>query len=312
MNEIVKYTYDAWGNHNIKFVNSNGDLVDFDTNITYNTNIETNLYVALKNPFRYRSYYYDTETKLYYLNSRYYDPEIGRFINIDDISVLSETQNTFNGLNLFAYCHNNPVSRDDEYGYFFWFFIIAIVVGAAVGGTVNTVQAYQQGARGFKNLFGAFLGGAIMGAGMGAITALGGVVAAGAIGGIGFGAGLALSAGIGLGSGLIAYSAEVAIRDDVQWNLKDFSKAGLSGMLQGALSFGVGFIGGNYGAYDATFLRSFLKDAVTLNKNITYALAKSLIGRTMFLTPLSEFFFKTVIIGGFASFVRSIVKKAFD
>ena len=70
----------------------------------------------MKNPFRYRSYYFDQETGLYYLNSRYYDPEIGRFINIDDISVLSETQNTFNGLNLFAYCHNNPISNLDANG----------------------------------------------------------------------------------------------------------------------------------------------------------------------------------------------------
>ena len=47
----------------------------------YNNTDEINAFIAVKNPFRYRSYYYDFETNLYYLNSRYYDPQIGRFIN---------------------------------------------------------------------------------------------------------------------------------------------------------------------------------------------------------------------------------------
>ena len=60
-NDMVKYTYDAWGNHTI-----------VDTS-------EKNL--GNLNPFRYRSYYYDTETGLYYLMNKYYDPETGRFIS---------------------------------------------------------------------------------------------------------------------------------------------------------------------------------------------------------------------------------------
>ena len=73
-------------------------------------------FIAMKNPFRYRSYYYDFETGFYYLNSRYYDPEIGRFINADDSSVLSEGKEFINGLNLFAYCNNNPIMHSDESG----------------------------------------------------------------------------------------------------------------------------------------------------------------------------------------------------
>ena len=135
------------------------------------------MYIALKNPFRYRSYYYDFETNLYYLNSRYYDPELARFINADDISVLSETQDTFNGLNLYAYCHNNPVSRDDEFGYFFWFlFIVAIIGGAVISAGADVIT--QGVSKGWDNinvgqvLWSAFtgaLGGALMASGVGAI-----------------------------------------------------------------------------------------------------------------------------------------------
>ncbi len=70
----------------------------------------------MKNPFRYRSYYYDFETNLYYLNSRYYDPETGRFINADDIGVLNSTKEVLNGLNLYSYCLNNPINSIDDNG----------------------------------------------------------------------------------------------------------------------------------------------------------------------------------------------------
>ena len=70
--------------------------------------------VGILNPFRYRSYYYDTETGLYFLQTRYYDPETGRFITIDDISYLAP--DTINGLNLYAYCGNNPVMNVDPKG----------------------------------------------------------------------------------------------------------------------------------------------------------------------------------------------------
>ena len=64
-------------------------------------------------PYRYRGYYYDAETRLYYLQSRYYDPELGRFLNAD--SLLDYT----NGItsNLLCYCINNPVIYSDEKGY---------------------------------------------------------------------------------------------------------------------------------------------------------------------------------------------------
>ena len=88
----------------------------------------------MKNPFRYRSYYYDFETGLYYLNSRYYDPELGRFVNADDIGVLQESKNFINGLNLYSYCNNNPISNIDDCGHAWWHWLIAafVVVAAAI------------------------------------------------------------------------------------------------------------------------------------------------------------------------------------
>ena len=69
--------------------------------------------MAVLNPIRYRGYFYDTETGFYYLNSRYYDPEIGRFINADGYV---STGQSFLGYNMFAYCNNNPVNLVDTSG----------------------------------------------------------------------------------------------------------------------------------------------------------------------------------------------------
>ena len=64
----------------------------------------------------YRGYFYDFDTGLYYLRSRYYDPEIGRFINADDTDYLGYDDTPLS-TNLFAYCENNPVKYKDEKGY---------------------------------------------------------------------------------------------------------------------------------------------------------------------------------------------------
>ena len=76
---MAEYAYDAWGNHRI-LVDTNG--------------------IGTLNAIRYRGYYFDSETGLYYLKSRYYDAETGRFINQDDISVLKQSMYIVNGLNL--------------------------------------------------------------------------------------------------------------------------------------------------------------------------------------------------------------------
>ena len=96
---LCKYTYDAWGKHTI--TDAQGKAVTAEN-------------IGNKNPYRYRGYYYDTEFGLYYLQSRYYDPETGRFINADDVSYLDPQ--TIGGLNLFAYCNNNPMMYTDPLG----------------------------------------------------------------------------------------------------------------------------------------------------------------------------------------------------
>ncbi len=93
----AEYSYDAWGKCTIK------------------TNVDA---IATINPFRYRGYYFDTETGLYYLNARYYDPEVGRFISPDSTDYLSPE--SINGLNLYAYCRNNPVMNIDPSGTTAW------------------------------------------------------------------------------------------------------------------------------------------------------------------------------------------------
>ena len=140
---ICKYIYDAWGNHKTLILSNNGEYVDISSTSDY-TNINNNyIYIATLNPFRYRGYYFDTDTGLYYLNTRYYDPELGRFINADAIDILNTAQEELNGLNLYAYCFNNPVNDIDENGNWswrrFWKAVAVIVVTAvAVAVTVAT------------------------------------------------------------------------------------------------------------------------------------------------------------------------------
>ena len=120
---VGSYTYDAWGK-----VTENATSADTQ-NIT-----ETN-------PIRYRGYYYDTETRLYYVNSRYYDPAVKRFVNSDDDLLSATSPETLTDKNYFTYCDNNPVGRADDEGNF-WH----IVIGAAVSGVLSaTTQVIEQG-----------------------------------------------------------------------------------------------------------------------------------------------------------------------
>ena len=124
---VAKYKYDAWGKCQTTVIDSNASII------------------AELNPFRYRSYYYDTETNLYFLKTRYYDPETGRFMTIDDLSYLDP--DTINGLNLYAYGGNNPVMNVDKSGNIgISIILIGCLIAFAVGSTASVIsQGFQYG-----------------------------------------------------------------------------------------------------------------------------------------------------------------------
>ena len=112
-NTVASYTYDPWG----KIISSSGTLADI-------------------NPLRYRGYYYDSETGFYYLQSRYYDPEIGRFINAD--SYASTDATGLLSTNMFAYCENDPVNKSDPTGE-----VAPILVAMAGGALVGIAEQFM-------------------------------------------------------------------------------------------------------------------------------------------------------------------------
>lgn len=114
---MVEYSYDAWGNCTVtKNVGGTAEI----------------------NPYRYRGYYYDEETELYYLQTRYYDPRTGRFLNADSVEYADPE--TLNGLNLYAYCGNNPVMGFDPTGEFALSTAVGLGIIAAVAAVLGLIE----------------------------------------------------------------------------------------------------------------------------------------------------------------------------
>lgn len=139
---VVNYEYDSWGKL-LSIKDGNGNIITDSSNI------------GVINPFRYRSYYYDTESELYYLNSRYYNPTWGRFINADGILGANDDINSYN---LYAYVSNNPINKVDPDGNF------ALLANpyVAVGGLLllgAAVLMYPQAADSLVDAVGAFITG---------------------------------------------------------------------------------------------------------------------------------------------------------
>ena len=101
---VASYKYDAWGNHTI----------------TLDTNS-----IGTINPFRYRGYYYDRESNLYYCNARYYNPEILRWMSLDSLRYLEKDR--INGCNLYTYCGDDPINLSDPSGHFPVFLAVLII-----------------------------------------------------------------------------------------------------------------------------------------------------------------------------------------
>ena len=158
--KAVEYTYDAYGNCTIKNTTSNYDL-------------------AYANPIRYRGYYYDEATKLYYLNARYYSPEFRRFISPDNTAYLDPKN--VNGLNLYCYCGNDPINFVDPSGHSI---IATLLIGCAIvglsavagatSGAIISGSAYLISTSNFnsRDFWAAVAGGAVSGGMMGGLAGI--------------------------------------------------------------------------------------------------------------------------------------------
>lgn len=222
---LVTYTYDAFGNATVKVHPINDRY-------------------AQLNPFRYRGYYWDDDLELYYLQSRYYDPEVGRFISPDSIENINPSE--IFGLNLYAYCNNNPIMNVDPTGKDWnsfwnsignWFsdnwgtvlgvalVIIGIVVPIAFLGVTTTVAG--------------IISGAVLGGAFGALSAYatGGDILMGALNGMVVGAVGSFSA---LGSALAA-AGMTFVSNGIEGKPVDMNvvlKAVVNGIVAGGLSKG--------------------------------------------------------------------------
>ena len=191
--KVAGYRYNAFGENFIYYqVGSIGEL----------------------NPFRYRGYYYDSETGLYYLQSRYYDPSMGRFLNADDVSYI-EPEKT-NGVNLYSYCYNNPITFVDPEGHLpnwaKWLIGGAVIVGLGIA-TLMTGGA-AAGVAGFI-VSGAFKG-ALVGAASGSLISgtINGIVSAQS--GNSFWSGFANGAADGFMSGAIVGAVSGALTNSIK------------------------------------------------------------------------------------------------
>lgn len=229
---IGEYEYDGWGK-----------CVEKELSPEKNTEIDT--FVLHNNPFRYRGYYYDVETGWFWLSSRYYSPELCRFISPDSVDYLDPS--SINGLNLYAYCNNDPINNVDPSGHFAisigLLLAIGGIVGAAIGAGASVAGQYLANGCSWEN----FSWGQLA-----LDTVLGGVSGMLSMSPLGLGAMVAANAGLGfvgaVGGHLI--------------NGSDFSKG--STWLDIGLSTGlgalVGLIGGA-GALNAGYLNGATQTA---------------------------------------------------
>ena len=208
-NKLISYTYDAWGNT---------------TQTYYNSGIST---TAVNNPFRYRGYYYDADLGLYYLNTRCYDANTGRFISPDTEAVITATPDALTDKNLYAYCDNNPITRRDDGGEF-WNWLVGGIVGA-VGGAISAGVQGKKGEEFWSSVADGAVSGSVAGLVADVIVVTGGsaavVMTASAFGG---------GAGALLGS--VTEDAILGNKVDLKDALVDAGYGMVSGLLAGSLN----------------------------------------------------------------------------
>lgn len=215
----ASYNYGAWGNYSVH--GADGKKT---TDATFIGHI---------NPLRYRGYYYDRETRLYYLQSRYYDFANCRFINAD--TYLSTGQGML-GHNMFTYCGNNPVNYCDSSGRFFF-----TLLGAMIGAAAGYIDAFIAGEDPIKGAIAGGVSGAIAGAGVDIGVAIT-IFSGGAAIGWGFAAAVGLgAAGAAIGT---AISNDWKMKKDGESLALQYMESALIGGMANAISFGLGPING--------------------------------------------------------------------
>ena len=148
---VAQYEYDAWGKH-IRITDGSGNDVSDNPN-----------HIANINPFRYRGYYFDVETGWYYLNARYYDPNVGRFLSPDNASLLFASPLGLTDKNLYSYCDNNPVIRSDNNGEL-WHIVVGSLLGGIINSVVQVASNVIEGKDAFEGVGTAFVSGMASGA----------------------------------------------------------------------------------------------------------------------------------------------------
>ncbi len=230
---VVEYRYlDAWGNFEI--------ILDTTDNL------------GVINPFKYKGYYYDEETNLYYLKSRYYDSIIKRFISMDDYNYLDS--NNYNGLNLYAYCLNNPVMYYDPSGCLAisTMLLISIGVGFLIGaGSSAVCQGIEKGFDDINWLQ------------VGLDGVIGGIGGALAMSGLGVWS----LTGIGAGLGFVGSVGGHLISGSDFSALNTWIDVGVSTLIGGV----AGFVGGNGARFakdlnNAKHTKQFIKAAASYDK----------------------------------------------
>ena len=183
---VAEYYYDIWGNSMlVRDFTGYGEI----------------------NPFRYRGYYYDTESRLYYLITRYYDPRLGVFLTRDSTEYLEPEE--VGGVDLYAYCYNNPIMYIDPTGHFAitTSFIIGLLVTigccAAVGAVAGGVSAAVNNENIWNGIWkgtlvGLMVGGSIALTAFGLSAPLAGTILGSAMVGAGIGSGFAMLTNLSL------------------------------------------------------------------------------------------------------------------
>ena len=258
--KVATYTYEnAWGDHLVSY---------------------TSTTAAQYNPFRYRGYYYDTDLGMYYLQSRYYDPATARFINVDDISIITATPAALTDKNLFAYCDNNPVVRIDQGGKV-WNWLVGTIVGVSGSALVASMQNKKG-----KEFWAHVASGAVSGFLGGFAIDIASFFTVSALGRIGVGA---FSNTFASG---VSYAVECSVAGN-QFQVTSFMIDCIFGGMIGSL---LGVIDGSHKSMIESVTSSAGKKALERGITFTYALAKtsakeiSNLGKSLVEETLTSFF----------------------